>query len=182
MVSTLFGFNGRIGRGGWWLAQFMVLLTWAIIMAVALMLHDPDRTPEKNNDTAFLVTLAVGLVLSVSINVCSTVKRYHDRGKSGVWFFIGFIPFIGAIWQLIECGMLPGDDSDNAYGPPPGSGKSAHRGDNGSTSANGSLGKLDDNYLANYAKQIALQQAQRQAAAAGGFDNTATGKPVFGKR
>ncbi len=57
------------------------------------------------------------------INICSTVKRYHDRGKSGFWFFITFVPLIGGMWQFIECGMLPGDDHNNDYGAPPGSGR-----------------------------------------------------------
>jgi uncharacterized membrane protein YhaH (DUF805 family) len=34
--------------------------------------------------------------------------------------------FLTAVWLIIECGMLPGDDADNDYGPPP-TGKWARR-------------------------------------------------------
>jgi uncharacterized membrane protein YhaH (DUF805 family) len=65
------------------------------------------------------IVLAIGLALVVAIwiNVASTVKRFHDRGKSGAWFFIVFVPFIGGIWQMIECGFCTGDDGDNDLWP-----------------------------------------------------------------
>jgi len=47
------------------------------------------------------------------------VKRYHDRDKSGWWVLIIFLPVIGALWYLIECGFLRGTDGNNAYGPDP---------------------------------------------------------------
>jgi uncharacterized membrane protein YhaH (DUF805 family) len=47
------------------------------------------------------------------------VKRWHDRGKSGWWVLIVFVPIIGYLWLLIECGFLAGDDGPNEYGPDP---------------------------------------------------------------
>jgi uncharacterized membrane protein YhaH (DUF805 family) len=29
------------------------------------------------------------------------VRRLHDIGKSGAWFFIAFVPLIGSIWLLV---------------------------------------------------------------------------------
>ena len=48
-----------------------------------------------------------------------SVKRLHDHDKSGLWFFVYFIPVAGFIWQLIECGLLRGTEGDNDYGPDP---------------------------------------------------------------
>ena len=48
-----------------------------------------------------------------------TVKRYHDRGKSGWWYLIQFIPIIGPIWAFVELGFCSGDDGDNDYGDGP---------------------------------------------------------------
>jgi uncharacterized membrane protein YhaH (DUF805 family) len=51
-------------------------------------------------------------------NLAVAVRRLHDIGKSGWWYFILFIPCgIGAIWFLIL--MVTGSDSENAYGPVP---------------------------------------------------------------
>ena len=70
-------------------------------------------------------------MLLVWINIASTVKRFHDRDKSGYWFLIVFVPYVGAIWQFVECGFLAGSPGNNGYGPPPGSGGSPIYGDLG---------------------------------------------------
>ncbi|MDP6059510.1 MAG: DUF805 domain-containing protein [Pirellulaceae bacterium] len=46
-------------------------------------------------------------------------KRWHDRDKSGVWSLIVFIPVIGGIWMLVECGFLSGKSGSNDYGAAP---------------------------------------------------------------
>ena len=35
-------------------------------------------------------------------------KRWHDRDKSGWWSLIGLVPIIGAIWLIVELGILEG--------------------------------------------------------------------------
>jgi uncharacterized membrane protein YhaH (DUF805 family) len=46
------------------------------------------------------------------------VRRLHDVGKSGWWFFIVLIPLIGAIWILILV-CTDGNPGENIYGPSP---------------------------------------------------------------
>ena len=44
------------------------------------------------------------LIYSLAMFVPSlavAVRRLHDMGKSGWWYFISFIPFIGAIWLIV---------------------------------------------------------------------------------
>ena len=47
------------------------------------------------------------------------IKRWHDRDKSWVWIFISFIPLVGAIWVLVECGFMDGTPGPNKFGPSP---------------------------------------------------------------
>ncbi len=49
----------------------------------------------------------------------ASIKRYHDRSKNGWWALVGLIPYIGAIWQIIELGCLEGTIGQNEYGPDP---------------------------------------------------------------
>ena len=42
------------------------------------------------------------------VSFASVVRRFHDRGKSGWWALLYFMPFIGWLWIIIECGLLPG--------------------------------------------------------------------------
>jgi uncharacterized membrane protein YhaH (DUF805 family) len=46
-------------------------------------------------------------------------KRWHDLDKSGWWYFISWIPFVGSIWFLIETGCLRGTFGLNRYGEDP---------------------------------------------------------------
>jgi uncharacterized membrane protein YhaH (DUF805 family) len=51
------------------------------------------------------------------------VRRLHDGGRSGWWYFISLVPFIGGIWLLVLL-ILEGEAGPNEYGPNPGSGVS----------------------------------------------------------
>ena len=46
------------------------------------------------------------------------IRRLHDQGKSGWWYFISWVPFIGGIWLLVLM-CLDGTPGDNDYGPNP---------------------------------------------------------------
>ena len=129
-MDLLFGFSGRIGRAKWWLAGFVTIGIWALIVAIfagVVWTVEPssDHAPGElsNGGLSLGIAILAGVLISTWINVAATVKRFHDRGKSGVWFCIVFVPFIGPVWQLVECGFLPGDPSNNRFGPPPGGGR-----------------------------------------------------------
>jgi uncharacterized membrane protein YhaH (DUF805 family) len=187
MFGALFGFDGRIGRGGWWFAQFiglMIIVMWAVIaVLMGAVIGDPQKVDESSLGGVAVVLLIASVIVVYVINICSTVKRYHDRGKSGWWFFISVVPFIGGIWQLIECGFCSGDDGDNHYGPPPGSAKSfANLEREISTMSGGKLAKVDDDYIAKYAQNFANSQVQQQPVSAGAHSQNVAFRPTFGKR
>ena len=46
------------------------------------------------------------------------VRRLHDVGKSGWFYFIALIPIIGAIWLLVLF-FTEGNKEENQYGPDP---------------------------------------------------------------
>jgi uncharacterized membrane protein YhaH (DUF805 family) len=129
-MDLLFGFSGRIGRGQWWLAQLAGLVIIIVFAGILAVFAHPNAAGGFDN-AGIGVVLFVGaaVVLLVWINIASTVKRFHDRDKSGYWFLIVFVPYIGALWQFVECGFLAGSTGTNNYGPPSGSGGSSVYGD-----------------------------------------------------
>jgi uncharacterized membrane protein YhaH (DUF805 family) len=179
LFSTFFGVEGRIGRGGWWFAQFLVFMVLAVWLVIAVMFGkvtgEGQQSADKSVSGIELVFLVSAIVLGYVINVCSTVKRYHDRGKSGWWFFIAFVPFIGGIWQLIECGFCSGEDGDNEYGSPPGAARNMANLEREVTSMRGvTIAQVNDDY----SQKPTLNPAQQLPA----MRSFANGKPVFGKR
>ena len=100
--TYLTSFEGRLNRAKWWLG---VLIIWAVELVAYLAV----------GDTVFYVIVILLLWPWLAISI----KRWHDRGKSGWWMLIALVPLIGGLWFLIECGFLPGDDGPNEYGPDP---------------------------------------------------------------
>jgi uncharacterized membrane protein YhaH (DUF805 family) len=129
-MDLLFGFSGRIGRGQWWLAQLAGLVIIIVFAGIIAVFAHPNASDGFDNvGTGIVLLVGVAVVLLVWINIASTVKRFHDRDKSGYWFLIVLVPYIGALWQFVECGFLPGSPGSNNYGPPSGSGGSPVYGD-----------------------------------------------------
>lgn len=44
------------------------------------------------------------------------VRRLHDTGRSGWWYWLAIIPYIGSIVLLIFA-LMPSEEIDNEYGP-----------------------------------------------------------------
>ncbi len=137
MLHTLFSFFGRTGRGGFWLAALVsiVLSIAAMFLAEAIagtMFTFTDATGAPlppgqipGDDAQFLVNwnslyTYLGLCIpAVWIYLAGSVKRCHDRGKSGWWMLLSLIPIAGFIWWLIDLGIMEGQEGPNKYGADP---------------------------------------------------------------
>ncbi len=128
MMDLLFGFNGRIRRLHYWLASFgagfalsvFYLTVFMILFGVASTTGDASAAMSSPGMIIGLVVLTlVYLVFAFWISLAIQIKRWHDRDKSGVWVLIAFIPLVGPIWSLIECGFLDGTEGPNRFGPSP---------------------------------------------------------------
>jgi uncharacterized membrane protein YhaH (DUF805 family) len=134
-LRALLSFQGRLDRLGFWRAYLLILAVASInlIVAYAAMIHVHP---------AFGVLLAPIVPLLVA-NLAITVRRLHDRGKSGWWLVIFFIapgvaggvlgevplnPLVTLvialvalgleIWGFVEIGFLRGRAAPNAFGEP----------------------------------------------------------------
>jgi uncharacterized membrane protein YhaH (DUF805 family) len=50
--------------------------------------------------------------------VALSVKRCHDRNRSGWFMLVAAIPFV-SFWYVVEVGFLPGTSGPNQYGSDP---------------------------------------------------------------
>jgi uncharacterized membrane protein YhaH (DUF805 family) len=106
--------QGRVGRQDWWLKYvlaFIVVSVVASVLDASLGLVDPETGYGPISIIAVLVMLYPAIVVNI--------KRFHDRNKSGWWVLIVLIPFVGALWLLIECGFLRGTAGQNRFGADP---------------------------------------------------------------
>lgn len=96
-------FSGQLSRKQYWLgwvAYYLVALF--VSMFVFAFVWNPEELMG-----AFVFLGLYFLAWAVPC-IGAEIRRLHDIGKSGAWFFIRFVPFIGGIWALIlDC--TPGD-------------------------------------------------------------------------
>lgn len=106
VVKTQYAnFKGRTTRGQYW--KFVLCY---IIVSIPLAIIDALLFQGQ------VLTLVLSLALLVP-NIAIGVRRLHDLGKQGWWYFIALIPLVGPI-ALIAFFCLPGETKANAYGQP----------------------------------------------------------------
>jgi uncharacterized membrane protein YhaH (DUF805 family) len=108
-LRMFFGLRGRIARRDYWLCGMLALLGLAVLMH-ALLGIARVRAPRAD----LIVNL---LLLWPAIAV--SVKRWHDRDKSGWWVLLSLLPVIGWIWVLVDNGFLRGTQGPKRYGDDP---------------------------------------------------------------
>jgi len=105
-------FSGRARRSEYW---YFVLFNF-IFMLVAMGLDNLLGTTVSVLPYGyFYFALALAVLIP---GLAVFVRRMHDIGKSGWWYFIAFIPLVGAIWLLVLC-CTEGVSGDNEYGADP---------------------------------------------------------------
>lgn len=125
----LTSFSGRINRQPFWLSILaMVVLQWVLMLVLGMILGtsmmggmDPNMPPDEAAALAMksMTPIIIISLLFIYPALAIYTKRWHDRDKSGWWSLIMFVPIIGALWFLIECGFLRGTDGPNRFGDDP---------------------------------------------------------------
>jgi uncharacterized membrane protein YhaH (DUF805 family) len=122
MQSLLFSFQGRINRAKFWLVHIamwvVVAIVFSVILGSAAMSSDPQAALQSVGAIGGVILLVV-YILALWIGLAIAAKRWHDRNKSAWWILIVFVPVVGGLWYLIECGFLRGTTGPNKFGADP---------------------------------------------------------------
>jgi uncharacterized membrane protein YhaH (DUF805 family) len=108
-------FSGRARRSEYWyfvLGQFCLIIPFYALGMAGLLNDSPAMA------TAGLAMYGIIVLASIIPALAVAVRRLHDTNKSGWYYFIGIIPFIGAIILLVWF-FTEGDRSGNNYGNDP---------------------------------------------------------------
>ena len=141
----LFSFEGRINRAKFWFAafmwfatiySFMTLFTW--IMMGILLATGQHSWSSETSPWFYLSAWPLPVIL-FWLFAATTIKRLHDRARSGWWFALLFVAPIllaklsqpdnalpyGALclglslWCFVELFCLRGTRGPNRFGPDP---------------------------------------------------------------
>lgn len=105
-------FSGRARRKEYWMFVLFNFIAALVIGFVGAFLAG------LTNVTAFAF---LGTIYNIAVIVPSMgllFRRLHDIGKSGWWWLIGLVPFVGWIVIIVFC-CLDSQPGENQYGPNP---------------------------------------------------------------
>jgi uncharacterized membrane protein YhaH (DUF805 family) len=100
-------FSGRARRSEYW---YFILFHYLISIALCLLYFAFDMTG--------IIVFAVYALAVFLPSLAVLVRRLHDINKSGWYYFVSLIPFIGGIWLLILL-CTEGTQGPNQYGEDP---------------------------------------------------------------
>jgi uncharacterized membrane protein YhaH (DUF805 family) len=107
-------FSGRARRAEyWWFGVFVALVVFGLTMVDMLLIGADAMAEYGAGPLTGLFSLAI-IIPSIAV----TVRRLHDRDKSGWWLLWGLLPLIGALILFIQY-VQRGTVGDNRYGADP---------------------------------------------------------------
>lgn len=110
LQNNYLNFSGRAHRTEFWT---FILINLAISIVLSLIDFVLGWIGPFGGALGTLYSLAV---LLPTIGV--TVRRLHDTGRTGLWYLLVFVPFIGALVLLFFC-IMESQPGANQYGPSP---------------------------------------------------------------
>ena len=114
MRENYANFNGRARRKEYWMFSVFFLLFALLAGFVIGILSAVGETAAMIAIILAVVWYFAHLVPSLAV----TVRRLHDTGKSGWFYLLAIIPYIGGLIIFIFT-VIEGDKGDNKYGPDP---------------------------------------------------------------
>ncbi len=105
-------FSGRSRRKEYWMFQLFNCFVGLFLGALALLVGGDDGLK------FFAIGCGVYGLIALVPSLAVTIRRLHDIGKSGWWYFIAFVPIIGGIILFVFT-LLDSEPYPNQWGLDP---------------------------------------------------------------
>lgn len=108
VINQFFDFSGRARRKEYWIFTLTsILISWALNLVDIFL-----------GTYIFSIISAIYSILIFIPSVAVLLRRLHDIGKSGWYFFLVLFPFIGWLWLLVLL-CMEGEPKANKWGENP---------------------------------------------------------------
>jgi uncharacterized membrane protein YhaH (DUF805 family) len=108
-------FAGRSTRSEyWWVQLFYVIVL--IILVIPIILSGGLESGEPS--ILSIIPLGLFILASIIPMIALTIRRFHDQDKSGWFYLLSFIPYIGGIIVIVFM-CIAGTNGSNRFGHDP---------------------------------------------------------------
>lgn len=107
-------FAGRARRQEYWMFTLVNFVVCVVLSIIGTILLGSSAKVALIVNVVLLVYCLLVLLPSIAV----TVRRLHDTGRSGGWFWIVLVPFVGALILFVFT-VLDSAPGTNPYGPSP---------------------------------------------------------------
>jgi uncharacterized membrane protein YhaH (DUF805 family) len=115
-------FSGRSQRKEYWMfSLFMALVVIGLLVIAGLLGGFSDTGGGMS--MIFLIPFMLFMFASIIPSIAVTVRRLHDQDKSGWFYLLSFIPYVGGIVIFVFM-CIDGTPGPNRFGPDPKGGHS----------------------------------------------------------
>lgn len=113
-------FSGRARRAEyWWFVLFVLVVQYALVLLDAKLFGTITTSPSGFEAYTQTPVFSGLFDLAIALPMISViVRRLHDGGRSGWWYWIVLIPIVGMIVLLVWLASK-GTEGANRYGPDP---------------------------------------------------------------
>ncbi len=114
-------FSGRSRRKEYWMFVLFNLLLLVAFGALMLVGAFVGRSDTGAPGALFWIALTLYVLVALALLVPSIavqVRRFHDQGRSGWFWLMNLIPYVGGLIVLIFM-CMEGEQGDNAWGTDP---------------------------------------------------------------
>ncbi|MEU1122939.1 DUF805 domain-containing protein [Streptomyces sp. NPDC005899] len=105
VLKNYAGFSGRARRKEYWMFVLFNAIVAAVLVGIGAALE---------TQIPYIIYMVAVLIPTLAV----VVRRLHDTGRSGWWFFITFVPLVGGIILLVFM-CTEGARTANEYGADP---------------------------------------------------------------
>lgn len=113
--KELFSAKGCYTRSQFWKITLISFVIWALFgVYIVLTNSNTNEIPDEN--VIVIVAMVMFLLLPmIYINIVTSIKRFHDNNKSGWFYLLSLIPYVGSLILLVMNGFMPTVKEDNRY-------------------------------------------------------------------
>jgi len=117
MSSNFFSTQGRLNRARYFINVFLIWVATYLVVVICSPIFE-SSTYGSSNDSGKGIFGLIVMIGNMTFIAFQIVKRFHDLGKSGSYYWLLWLPLVNIYWTFVLL-FTKGNEGPNEYGDDP---------------------------------------------------------------